>query len=249
MNNQIIISAIQNHVKVFNGKQVKDFYENDLGFTDVFTEEDNYMDYFKSDEYLGRHINGNEEEIRKKLVNLHIELSDNQEDEEIKIIAAKLKSINIHPLPIKTEFEDRIKIMLEEAILMTEHKSYLGTIIFVGSILEGIILGMLKNGAATSQLQNDFRDSSNHPPTNRSGIVKDFEDWKLSQLLDMANLVGMYDDKKTNKAKADIIRLARNYVHPNEQITKSYFTSNDTFISVGCLEDIIDSFKKYGRYV
>ena len=176
-------------------------------------------------------------------------MSDNQEDEEIKIIAAKLKSINIHPLPIKTEFEDRIKIMLEEAILMTEHKSYLGTIIFVGSILEGIILGMLKNGAATSQLQNDFRDSSNHPPTNRSGIVKDFEDWKLSQLLDMANLVGMYDDKKTNKAKADIIRLARNYVHPNEQITKSYFTSNDTFISVGCLEDIIDSFKKYGRYV
>ena len=254
MNKKITISAIQNHVKDFTGQQVKAFYENDLGFTDVFTEEDNYMDYFKSDEYLERHIESNEEEIRKKLVDLHIELSDNQEDEEIKIIAAKLKSINIHPLPIKTEFEDRIKIMLEEAITMAEHKSYLGAIIFVGSILEATILGMLKNDSSrTGLLQSNFQNPANQilkpDGTPKWRNSRDFDDWKLYQLLEMADKVGMYDDKKTNKAKADIIRLARNYVHPNEQITKSNFTSNDTFISVGCLEDIIDSFKKYGRYV
>lgn len=56
MNKEILISAIQNHVKDFDGKQVKAFYESDLGFTDVYTEEDNYMDYFKSDKYLEGHI-------------------------------------------------------------------------------------------------------------------------------------------------------------------------------------------------
>lgn len=254
MNKNTLISAIQVYVKDFNGQQVKALYEKDLGFTDVFTEEDNYMDFFKSDTYLERHIEGNEEEIRKKLVNLHIEVSDNQEDDEIRIIVAKLKTININTLPIKTEFVDRVKIMFEEAINMAEHKSYLGVIIFVGSILEAIILGMLKNDPSrTGLLQSDFRNPVNQilkpDGTPKWRNNRDFDDWKLYQLLEMADKVGMYDDKKTNKAKADIIRLARNYVHPNEQITKSNFTSNDTYISVCCLEDIIDSFKKYGGYV
>ena len=56
MKKEILISAIQNIVKNFNGQEVKAFYEKELGFTDVFTEEDNYMDYFKSEEYLERHI-------------------------------------------------------------------------------------------------------------------------------------------------------------------------------------------------
>ena len=70
MNTKILISAIQNHVKDFDGKQVKAFYESKLGFTDVFTEEDNYMDYFKSDEYLERHIkDGDIERISNVVAN------------------------------------------------------------------------------------------------------------------------------------------------------------------------------------
>lgn len=254
MNKEILISAIQNHIKDFNGQQVKAFYETGLGFTDVFTEEDNYMDYFKSGMYLEGHIQGNEEIIQKKLVDSNIEILFNHEDDEIKVIVAKLKSININTLPIKTEYEDRIKNMFEEAITMSEHKSYLGAIIFVGSILEAMILGMLKNDSSkTGLLQSDFQSPANQimkpDGTPKWRNNRDFEDWHLYQLLEMADKIGMYDDKKSNKAKADIIRLARNYVHPNEQIQKSNFTSNDAYISVCCLEDIIDSFKKYGRYV
>ena len=245
MNKQIIISAIQNHVKDFNGKQVKSFYENNLGFTDVFTEDDNYMDYFKSDEYLDRHIQDNNETIRKQLVDFHIELSENQEDDEIKIIVAKLKTINIDSLPIKTEFVERVKIMLEEAINMAEHKSYLGVIIFVGSILEGVILGMLKNGADTNQLQRDFKDPVNNPP-KKNGTIKEFEDWEFINYLQMAKKVGMYMDKEGHKA--DLIREARNYVHPNEQVKKQVFSINDALQSVLMLCEIIDSFKVYGKY-
>ena len=250
MNRTALISAIQTHVKDLDGKQVKAFYENDLGFTDVFTEEDNYMDYFTSDDYLKGHIQGKEDEIEAKLKALNIEISYNQEDDEIKVIINKLRNINIDPLPIKPDFADRIKIMIEEAIVMAEHKSYLGVIIFVGSILEAIILGMLKNDPSlTGQLQSDFHDPSNRLTGWNNSISRHFEDRQFYQLLAMANKFGMYNDIKINKQKADIIRYARNYVHPNEQISKSNFTSNDAYTSVGGLDDIIDSFKKYQNYI
>ena len=245
--NKVLTNAIQSHVKPFDGKKIKRFYKK-LGFTDVFTEEDNYMDYYKSDTYLEEHIKGNEEEIETKLIALNIEISYNQEDEEIKVIINKLKSINISKLPIKSDFADRIKIMLEEAIVMAEHKSYLGVIIFVGSILEAILLGLLKNDySRTGKLQTDFKDSTNLPPTDRHGTVKDFEDWSFNNLLQMAKKVHMYMDKEDHKA--NLIREARNYVHPNEQIKKQSFTSDDVLQSVSMLGEIIDSFKKYQNYI
>lgn len=246
MNNKILISGIQNHIKDFNGQQVKAFYETGLGFTDVFTEEDNYMDYFKSDEYLERHIEGNEEVIRKKLVDLHVEVSDNQEDKEIEFMAEKLTAIDLDALPIKTEFVERVEIMLEEAINMAKHKSYLGVIIFVGSILEGVILGMLKNGAETNLLQRDFKDPSNNPPKDKHGAVKEFENWEFINFLQLAQKVGMYMDKEGHKA--DLIREARNYVHPNEQVKRQKFSIDDALQSVLMLCEIIDSFKVYGGY-
>jgi len=245
MNKEILISAIQNHIKDFNGQQVKAFYESKLGFTDVFTEEDNYMDYFKSGMYLEGHIQGNEEIIQKKLVDSNIEVLDNQEDEEIKMIVSKLKTISIDSLPIKTEFVERVKIMLEEAINMAEHKSNLGVIIFIGSILEGVILGMLKNGTETNQLQRDFKDSANNPP-KKNGTIKEFEDWEFINYLQMAKKVGMYMDKEDHKA--NLIREARNFVHPNEQIKRQSFSINDALQSVLMLCEIIESFKHYGKY-
>lgn len=248
MDTKALISAIQNHVKDLDGKQVKAFYESDLGFTDVFTEEDNYVDFFKlSTTYLESHIKGHEDEIETKLKALNICIEDNHDDDEIKIIIAKLKSINIDTLPVKTEYSDRVKIMLEEAKEMAEHKSYLGVIIFVGSILEAIILGMLQNDTSlTGLLQRNFQDSSNRLPNWNNN--RDFEDWKLYQLLDMADKVGLFENKKENKSKVDIIRHARNYVHPNEQIKKSTFNATDAYISVCGLDDIISAFKRYDKY-
>ncbi|MBQ3689202.1 MAG: hypothetical protein II937_04965 [Bacteroidales bacterium] len=247
MKAKALISAIQTHIKDFDGKQVKAFYESDLGFTDVFTEEDNYMDFFKSNLYLESHIKGHEENIETRLKTLNINIEYNQDDAEIKVIIGKLKNINIDTLPIQTDFADRMKIMLEETISMAEHKSYLGVIVFVGSILEAILLGMLKNDfAQTGKLQNDFKDLANNPPKDKHNAVKDFEDWNFNHLLQMAKKVGMYMDKESHKA--DLIREARNYVHPNEQIKKMNFTLDDALQSVSMLSEIIDSFKRYGKY-
>ena len=88
---------------------------------------------------------------------------------------------------------------------------------------------------------NDFKNE------NHVDVPQDyFEDWNFNHLLQMAKKVGMYMDKESHKA--DLIREARNYVHPNEQIKKMNFTLDDALQSVSMLSEIIDSFKRYGKY-
>ena len=68
MKKEIIIKAIKKHVKDFNGIDLKSFYE-ELGFDDVYTVDDSYMDYFKSDDYLKSHITENNiEAITNKII-------------------------------------------------------------------------------------------------------------------------------------------------------------------------------------
>ena len=179
MNTKILISAIQARVKDFDGKQVKAFYENDLGFTDVFTEEDNYMDFFKSDMYLESHLNGNEDEIEDRLINLGIELNENQDDGDIKNIKHWLKTIKvITNLPIENTFKTRVLKMIDDAINMADAKSYLGIMVFAGSILEGILLGLLQNtnNEKTISLRNKFVNSTNAPKKKDKFFSPKFND-------------------------------------------------------------------------
>gem|GEM_PF-6025607 len=186
MNKKILISAIQNHVNVFNGQQVKAFYESDLGFTDVFTEEDNYMDFFKSNMYLENHIKGNEDEIEDRLIDLGIKLNEMQDDDDIKNIKRWLKTIKIvNNLPIENTFKIRVLKMIDDAINMADAKSYLGIMIFVGSVLEGILLGLLQNDkdAKTIALRNTFANSTSAPKKKDKFFSPIFKD-----LVDFANL-------------------------------------------------------------
>ena len=162
MNKQILISAIQNHIKNFNGQQVKAFYETELGFTDVFTEEDYYMDYFKSDEYLERHIT-DEYEIVRKLEKQGISIS--YYDDNNDYIKSTLNSLRISTLPIEKEFKDRVLKMRDDSVNMVDAKAYLGIMVFVGSILEGILLGILQNTSdpKTISLRTLFQNSTSAP--------------------------------------------------------------------------------------
>ncbi|MBO7597922.1 MAG: hypothetical protein J6T70_12855 [Bacteroidales bacterium] len=161
MNNKNIISAIQKHVKNFNGKQVKAFYETELGFSDIFTEEDNYMDYFKSEDYLEKHID-KQSDIKHKLEHCGIIISD---DNSTDVIKNTLLSLSIETLPIENSFKDKVLKMREDAINMIETKAYLGIMVFVGSILEGILLGILQNNSdlRTNRLRQLFQNSTNAP--------------------------------------------------------------------------------------
>lgn len=161
MHKRVLISAIQNHVKDFDGKQIKSFYEKDLGFTDVFTEEDNYMDYFKSEMYLEGHITDKYDIIRK-LDSCGIAIPD---DDDTEYITSTLNSLRIETLPIESSFKDRVLKMREDAINMTNSKAYLGVMVFVGSMLEGILLGILQNttDSKTIGLRTLFQNSTIAP--------------------------------------------------------------------------------------
>ncbi len=140
MKKEIIIKAIKNHVKDFNGIDLKSFYE-ELGFDDVYTADDSYMDYFKSKDYLESHITDCER--TKHLLDDHgitIPMDDN-----IEYIKDTLISLRINSLPIREDFKNRVLKVRDEAVKMADAEAFLGVIVFVGSMLEGILVGILLN--------------------------------------------------------------------------------------------------------
>ena len=87
MKTELTIKAIQEYVKDKNGKAIKDLYVNSFGFDDVFTEEDTYMDYFKSDEYLKSHLTDKNIESITKKVSSNIEFDHYLLTHNLQIVA------------------------------------------------------------------------------------------------------------------------------------------------------------------
>ena len=201
MNKEILISAIQNHIKDFNGQEVKAFYETKLGFTDVFTEEDNYMDYFKSDEYLERHItDGNIEKISnivaKKIDCQHYLISDSFKEllsNYIKTLPNRIQedlNSNDYDSVItksRTLIEETcIYIINDETIskskkgdvgrLYDECKNRLGFPIQSPNDYEkqlnGVFNGLKNATDAIANLRNNFSDAHGNVNNNRPKIEK-----------------------------------------------------------------------------
>ncbi len=280
MNKEIIIKAIKTHVKDFKGIDLKSFYE-ELGFDDVYTADDSYMDYFKSKDYLESHVT--DIERTKHLLENHgitIPMDDN-----IEYIKDTLNSLRINSLPIREDFKNRVLKMKDEAVKMADAETFLGIMVYAGSILEGILLGLLQNTdnsnsniSILNDIRRDFSNSSKVPSKKEfpspkyndlnnfvqvqyntselsnqktSDVVKkyneingirppketDYGKWEFVDLLNVAKDVRLFDDGTNNLA--NIIRDARNYVHPNKQVSTCDFTSANAKISVTCLEEVV----------
>jgi hypothetical protein len=95
----------------------------------------------------------------------------------------------------------------------------LGVIFLCGSTLEGILLGI----ACTRP--NDFNKST-VSPKNNAGKVKQFQEWTLSDFINVArdlSLVGE-DVKKFSHALRDF----RNYIHPYQQMASDFSPDEHT---------------------
>lgn len=175
MRTEKFIELIQKHVEGFDCTKLKSFYEH-LGFTDVYIDSDEYLDYYTDEKYLKGHILGNEEDIEDKLIANKVLIVDNQEDEDIDNIKRWLKTLKrIDDLPLEDGCKSRVLKMIDDAIKNIDAKSYLGVMIFVGSILEGILLGLLSNvkNPKTSSLRNRFLNSQDAKKVYYSPIFRD----------------------------------------------------------------------------
>ena len=97
----------------------------------------------------------------------------------------------------------------------------LSVIFLCGSTLEGLLLDAITR----SQSKQKFNQAKSSPK-DKNGKVKNFQDWSLKNMIDVAHEVSLLnlDVKKYSHALRDF----RNYIHPYQQALSKFLTDIET---------------------
>lgn len=145
-------------------------------------------------------------------------------DPEQEFLSRKYQDISISNLGMEAELVPILESRLKEAQQCLAIAP-LATIFLCGSILEGILLGI------ALQQPKEFNQATN-APKKKDGKVKAFQDWTLSELIDVAHGLDLLklDVKKFSHALRDF----RNYIHPYQQMASKF--SPDKHTAEICLQ-------------
>ena len=143
-----------------------------------------------------------------------ISLNENNPLSENDFLKQEFKDISIHKLNLDSTITGVLKQRMEEVEKCLKSKSALATIFLCGSTLEGILLGLaIKNPKI-------FNSAKTSPKDESSEKILKFQDWSLSNFIDVAKETGFLDEdvKKFSHALRDF----RNYIHPYEQANHNF---------------------------
>lgn len=127
---------------------------------------------------------------------------------------------NFLALGLESGVGEILKNRWEEAQRCVDAEAYLSATIIMGSMLEGLLLGVCqRNPAIANQCASAPKDS-------KTGKVKNFANWSLSEMIDVAHQVGWLglDVKKFSHSLRDF----RNLIHPYEQMVTRMNPDSDT---------------------
>lgn len=132
---------------------------------------------------------------------------------EKEFLEQDFEGISLGELQINSGLIPVLEHRLAEANQCYKANAPLAVVLLCGSILEGVLLGV-----ALEQPQ-DFNQAVSSPK-DKSGKVKPFREWSLSQLIDVACELGFLrlDVKKFSHELRDF----RNYIHPLQQVESNF---------------------------
>lgn len=138
-----------------------------------------------------------------------------EEDEFLR----KTFTIDIDSLGLEQNVSEILKYRLKEIEICVKNDAPLSSIILIGSILEGILLG-------TASLHPEDFNSSEIAPKNKEGRVRKLADWTLNNYIDVATDIGFLKDDV--KKFSHSLREYRNYIHPYLQMQTNFFPDEQT---------------------
>lgn len=122
-------------------------------------------------------------------------------------------SYDISTLDLDNSIKQILIERIEEIEKAIKHELPLSAIFLCGSSLEGILLGIaIKNPKSFN--------CANSAPKDSTGKVKNFADWKLSELIDVTTQIGLINTDI--KKFSHVLRDFRNFIHPYEQLANSF---------------------------
>ena len=127
-------------------------------------------------------------------------------------LSKDLEIPNIQRLPVDFAVCEIVQDRVKEAQLCLSSGAHLSVIFLCGSVLEAVLLG------AAQHEPERFNRSSKSPTQN--GKVKGFQDWKLSEFIDVASDIRLLkpDVQKFSHGLRDF----RNYIHPYQQMNSGF---------------------------
>ncbi len=149
-----------------------------------------------------------------------INQNDTFETTEGDFLKRDYNNISLEKLDIDSAVTEILKERLIEVQKCLKCESSLCVVILCGSVLEGILLGMaLKN-------MKEFNQSPSSPKNKDTGKPLPFQDWTLSNLIDVAYGIGLIglDVRKFSHSLRDF----RNYIHPYQQMSSRFSPDIDT---------------------
>lgn len=114
----------------------------------------------------------------------------------------------------------------------------LAAVILMGSILEGVLLGIVSTYPQLfNQAQCTLKDKN-------SGKARKFPDWTLSNFIDVAAEIGIL--KQDVKKISHVVRDFRNYIYPYQQIASQF--SPDKQTALICFQVLKAAIYQIGEY-
>ena len=229
----------------FSNRTIQEFFVDDIGI-DIYNDKYNYASGSKANrmrgfwqitdnqttgksvskliEYIENQIligNLNKGDFSQDLINRGKEISgrllgvrpQTQEIKEDEFLNRDFKDVSIDKLKLDGTVSTILQQRVDEIRKCLNAKAPLSVIFLCGSTLEGILLGVASGRA------KDFNQAIGSPK-DKTGKVKYFQDWCLSDFINVArelNLLGE-DVKKFSHALRDF----RNYIHPYQQMSSNF---------------------------
>lgn len=186
-----------------------------------------------------REYSGNQQLVSKAITKLNEILMVEGLKVELKGVEPQLKEItpqfiesqeqpDLKPLPppnflnfkLETGLGEILADRWQQAQKCLNAEAHLAATIIMGSLLEGMLLAVLQ------KFPQEGNKCKAAPQDLRTGKVKYFADWSLSDMINVAYEIGWFDldVKKFSHA----LREFRNLIHPYQQMVAKTFPDQDT---------------------
>jgi hypothetical protein len=125
----------------------------------------------------------------------------------------EFQEISLESIGLEGAVTEILKLRVDEIEKCLSVDAPLSVIFLAGSTLEGILLGV------ALKYPKEFNQSKSSPK-DKDGKVKQYQDWKLSNFIDVAYEVGLLAEDV--KKYSHTLRDFRNYIHPYQQMSSRF---------------------------
>ena len=165
-------------------------------------------------------VRNNDEITFKRLDRVIVEPEKTNADIDEATFLKMTFDVDVKALGLDQNVTEIIRERLAEIEICIRNESPLASIFLIGSIMEGILLGV----ALTYPQQ--FNRARCAPKDTMSTKVRKFPDWTLNNFIDVAAEIGIL--KHDVKKFSHVVRDFRNYIHPYSQMASQFSPDKQT---------------------